>query len=69
MLPKILKLQYKIGILGQVWYLIVSTPDLCTLTYFDVNFYLFSKRGSMNFCQEGSRPVGQKTAWSRLFFF
>ena len=20
--------------LGQVWYLIVSTPDLCTLTYF-----------------------------------
>ena len=24
-----------IGILGQVWYLIVSIPDLCTLTYFD----------------------------------
>ena len=23
------------GILGQVWYLIVSIPDLCTLTYFD----------------------------------
>ena len=23
-----------IGILGQVWYLIVSTPDFCTLTYF-----------------------------------
>ena len=22
-----------IGILGQVWYLIVSIPDLCTLTY------------------------------------
>ena len=22
------------GILGQVWYLIVSIPDLCTLTYF-----------------------------------
>ena len=21
--------------LGQVWYLIVSIPDLCTLTYFD----------------------------------
>ena len=21
------------GILGQVWYLIVSIPDLCTLTY------------------------------------
>ena len=24
-----------IGILGQVWYLIVSIPDLCNLTYFD----------------------------------
>ena len=22
------------GILGQVWYLIVSIPDLCTITYF-----------------------------------
>ena len=22
--------------LGQVWYLIVSVPDLCTLTYFDI---------------------------------
>ena len=26
-----------IGILGQVWYLIVSIPDLCTLTYFDLS--------------------------------
>ena len=25
---------FPIGILGQVWYLIVSLPDLCTLTYF-----------------------------------
>ena len=24
-----------IGILGMVWYLIISIPDLCTLTYFD----------------------------------
>ena len=24
---------FPIGILGQVWYLIVSIPDLCTLTY------------------------------------
>ena len=23
------------GILGQVWYLIVSIPDLCNLTYFN----------------------------------
>ena len=25
---------FLIGILGRVWYLIVSTPDLCTHTYF-----------------------------------
>ena len=25
---------FPVGILGQVWYLIVSIPDLCTLTYF-----------------------------------
>ena len=25
------------GILGQVWYLIVSIPDICTLTYFDLH--------------------------------
>ena len=28
---------FPIGILGQVWYLIVSIPDLCTLTYSDNN--------------------------------
>ena len=27
---------FPFGILGQVWYLIVSIPDLCTLTYFDL---------------------------------
>ena len=27
-------LSLPIGILGQVWYLIVSIPDLCTITYF-----------------------------------
>ena len=27
---------FPFGILGQVWYLIVSIPDLCTLTYFNV---------------------------------
>ena len=30
---------YSIGILGQVWYLIVSIPDLCTLTYFVSKVY------------------------------
>ena len=29
---------FPIGILGQVWYLIVSIPDLCTLTYFGTFF-------------------------------
>ena len=29
---------FPIGILGQVWYLIVSIPDLCTLTYIYVFF-------------------------------
>ena len=27
---------FRFGILGQVWYLIVLIPDLCTLTYFGV---------------------------------
>ena len=30
---------FPIGILGQVWYLIVSIPDLCNLTYFNVYYY------------------------------
>ena len=28
-----------IGILGQVWYLIVSIPDLCTITYSNLILY------------------------------
>ena len=28
-------LSLSLGILGQVWYLIVSIPDLCTITYFN----------------------------------
>ena len=34
--------RFPIGILGQVWYLIVSIPDLCTLTYFPFIFALLS---------------------------
>ena len=26
---------FRVGILGQVWFLIVLIPDLCTLTYFN----------------------------------
>ena len=29
-------------ILGQVWYLIVSIPDLCNLTYFSSESHLYS---------------------------
>ena len=34
---------FPIGILGQVWYLIVSIPDLCTLTYFFGIGFLFCR--------------------------
>ena len=37
-------LSLPIGILGQVWYLIVSIPDLCNLTYFDCNLCHFFRR-------------------------
>ena len=42
---------FPIGILGQVWYLIVSIPDLCTLTYFygDLVYKLKKIVGSNNF--------------------
>ena len=34
---------FPIGILGQVWYLIVSIPDLCNLTYFKNNVFIFQE--------------------------
>ena len=39
---------FPIGILGQVWYLIVSIPDHCTLTYFHIVIIMHSC-GSCNF--------------------
>ena len=33
---------FPIGILGQVWYLIVSIPDLCTLAYIEQYDCFFS---------------------------
>ena len=36
---------FPIGILSQVWYLIVLIPDLCTLTY----YYLSKGQISLNF--------------------
>ena len=39
---------FPIGILGQVWYLIVSIPDFCTLTYFELRtFCLLGKHESI----------------------
>ena len=35
-------LSFPIGILDQVWYLIVSIPGLCTLTYFNISPYFKS---------------------------
>ena len=35
---------------SQVWYLIVSIPDLCTITYFFVNMYPIYLPFFMTFC-------------------
>ena len=37
------ELSLSIGILGQVWYLIVWIPDHCTLTYFYLDQILFKQ--------------------------
>ena len=36
------------GVLGQVWYLIVSIPDLCTLTYFLWMFHRLNITTNLN---------------------
>ena len=36
---KLCLVTFPFGILGQVWYLIVSIPDLCPLTYFHTVHY------------------------------
>ena len=41
---------FPICILGQVWYLIVSIPDLCTLTYLRIFFY-FPENYSRRVCK------------------
>ena len=50
---------FPIGILGQVWYLIVSIPDLCTLTYFVIANNAYPEE-MPHFCQRihlgGSAP-------------
>ena len=46
---------FPIGILGQVWYLIVSIPDLCTLTYFGLQcvIVVFHDHTHLLFYNEG----------------
>ena len=39
---------FHIGTLSQVWYLIVSIPDLCTLTYFQ---YQISLNAGQKYCR------------------
>ena len=39
---------FPIGILGQVWYLIVSIPDLCILTYSNTCLYKMYWEGTMD---------------------
>ena len=34
------------GILGQVWYLIVLIPDICSLSYFYITIFVKVKRSS-----------------------
>ena len=35
---------FPFGILGQVWYLIVSIPDLCCLSYFQSLYLAFTSK-------------------------
>ena len=35
---------YSVNKICQVWYLIVSTPDLCNLTYFHIFYAVFKLR-------------------------
>ena len=47
------------GILGQVWYLFVSFPDLCHLSYFKEQFYLEDLTRVLIFI-EFIKQVGEK---------
>ena len=51
---------FPIGILGQVWYLIVSIPDLCTITYFE---YLMNKLKCGCFIGHYTRILFYKYSW------
>ena len=46
---------FPIGILGQVWYLIVSIPNLCTLTYLEKLFAHSCKQGKVYLYTAGEK--------------
>ena len=46
---------FPVGILGQVWYLIVSIPDLCTITYFYGPWFTSEFRFSSIFLEQMNR--------------
>ena len=64
---------FPIGILGQVWYLIVSISDLCTLTYFEERgTHLFRQHQqsqhhwwSIQLCLHPRRCVGTTRHWTK----
>ena len=50
---------FPIGILGQVWYLIVSIPDLCNLTYFVLTTFWHIDRVCFNQLKPGMVSIAQ----------
>ena len=48
---------FPIGILGQVWYLIVSIPDLCNLTYFTSALDITNESQEVSPCPEGDHKA------------
>ena len=57
-----------IGILGLVWYLIVSIPDLCTLTYFHVIYIPFFNVLPFLLCFSDHRTQTEKDIFHTLLF-
>ena len=56
---------FPIGILGQVWYLIVSIPDLCHLSYFE----LASHRYCSTHCIEAVDVLDKKKLNCKSYHF
>ena len=62
---------FPIGILGQVWYLIVSIPDLCTITYIYDYFRYHAKYHYFNvqkvkICGQSILTVIQAFSWVKV---